>query len=798
MNSETPLPPGQTTPYMPPPASPADVQPGYSYGNYGGGGARPPVPLDAQIRNWIEVLARGRWYVIGSLLAILIPVTVWTMLQPDVYITSSQLLVQTNPGGSELADVMKDNANGTFNQARPLENELYVLNESESLALRVGEKLVAQGETATGTTLPILRGPGGIITDPALVAERLQGQVEAEPVGLDIDGIRISAYSTSPQEAALIANLYAESYTERTRDASTASITASVEFLEAQVDSVSAELVVREEAVRDYMTSQGAVNLDEESANMVQQQADLQGQLDAARVDAVTRRSRVAELTSQINRLEASLQGQMSAGTDRQLKRKEALLEQRQGELDQIYLADPSLRDNPNPPASVAAIEREIATLEREINELTAELVGDAIRSGSADAQTDGLPRLNELKARRAEELVSLRGSESRIGLLQSRIRGYEADLGQVPTQSVTLAQLMRDRQATEKLKAALESRLQEARVADSAELGFAEIVRRAQVPPTPFGPKRPRNILLGLLLGLALGLTVATARARLDRRLHDPDDLKTTGLPVLGIIPSLDQIVREDFDGATTVEVNERPLDVRLTTLLSPMSQPAESFRALRTAVQFSRPDQLVKTVLVTSASPSEGKSTVAMNLAVVMAQDGRKTVLVDADLRRPRVHKAFGIRRQPGLVDFLFMGADGGAHGQPLVPGVADDLDVLPAGRAAPNPAELLGSRAFRELLNALGDHYDVVIIDAPPVLAATDPVLISTQTDATILVARAGQTKDYELQYAVEQLQAVGSRTIGAVLNGFDVSTAYGYKYRYSYGYQQKYSYGYDDKT
>ena len=333
-------------------------------------------------------------------------------------------------------------------------------------------------------------------------------------------------------------------------------------------------------------------------------------------------------------------------------------------------------------------------------------------------------------------------------------------------------------------------SGLQEARLAESAELGYAEIIRAADVPGSPVGPNRPRTTLLGLLVGLGIGIALAVGRAHLDQAIRRPAQIRELGHPLLSVIPDVEDLIREDFGGAETVEVDGRQVDTRLVTLLNPMSTAAEAFRGLRTSVQFSRPDAVIETILVTSASPGEGKSTVAANLAVVMAQSGRRTLLIDADLRRPRVDKVFGMARSPGLTDYL----TGNRTSRDLT--VADDLDVLPAGAVVPNPAEHLGSKSLRELLGVFRESYDIVIVDAPPVMAATDPVLLSTQVDATIIVSSAGKTKDFELAHAVEEIQNVGGQVIGVVLNRFDVSKEYGYRYQYAYRYGSKYTYGHDE--
>ncbi len=307
---------------------------------------------------------------------------------------------------------------------------------------------------------------------------------------------------------------------------------------------------------------------------------------------------------------------------------------------------------------------------------------------------------------------------------------------------------------------------------------------------PDPFAPSRLRNLVLGGILGLFLGGALAIGRVRLDHRLNRPDDLKEFSAPLIATIPNTNELIERDFDGQDTVTVDGRDVDSHLVALLNPMAAASEAYRGLRTSVQFSRPDVMVKTILVTSANPSEGKSTTAANLALVMAQAGRRVLLVDGDLRKPTAHRKFGVAREPGLVQMLFEETPTTFDD---LPEPADDLYVLTAGRIVPNPSELLGSKRMRDLINQMRDQFDIVIFDAPPVLAATDAVLLSTQADATLLVARAGQTRDYEIQSALQELGGVGASVIGTVLNGFDVSKSYGYKYKYAYRYGSDYAYG-----
>ncbi len=782
MSTPQPFPP-ETFGAAPP--APDYARPGYAYGP-----PRRPADLASQIREWVDVVVRGRWLILACVAAVLVPVIAYVVTAPDVYEASSYLYVETNSGGG-LSGMMPTGSDGVpFVQDQGISNELYILQKAEDLPRAVATTLLAQAASGDMPPLTVIETEEGEPASVEEVADRVTEYIRVQQDGGDrTNGVRVAAQSTSPREAALIADLYAQAYVDRTQNSSRASVAASREFLEAQADSVAAQLRSREEAARSYMDEQGAVRLDEEASNIVSQLAALQAERDQARVEAGMQSSRIAELRAQISRLEGTVAQRMGSGTDRALRQDEERLAALRERLETIYLNDPALRSRSDVPPDVAQLRRQIDQLETRVQQQSDRLVDEAIAAGGVDAASEGLPRLSALRDRLTEAEVALQGLRSRIGILNDRIGSYQSDLDRIPGQSVELARLIRERESAERLALGLDQRLQEARVAESAELGYAEVVRSADVPEAPVAPNRPLTLILGLFLGLGLGVALAVGRAQLDQTLRRPTQLRELGHPILGVVPDVTKLIEEDAGGADAVTVQGWTLDSRVVSILYPMSAAAEAFRGLRTSVQFSKPDAVVQTLLVTSASPGEGKSTVAANLAAVIAQSGRRTLLIDADLRRPRVHTLFGVNKTPGLTEYI-----SGQGGQRDVT-VGDDFDVLPAGTMVPNPAEYLGSKAFRDLLSAFRETYDVVVIDAPPVLAATDPVLLSTQVDGTVVVAAAGQTKDFELEHAVQEIHGVGGDVLGVVFNRFDVSKEYGYRYQYAYRYGRKYTYGHE---
>lgn len=301
---------------------------------------------------------------------------------------------------------------------------------------------------------------------------------------------------------------------------------------------------------------------------------------------------------------------------------------------------------------------------------------------------------------------------------------------------------------------------------------GNAVITQRAQVPTTPTSPNVERSAILGGLIGLVLGVALAFVFERLDTSIKSKDDLeRATRTTVLGLIPQVGGW--RDRDRARVVSLEE------------PSSPAAESYRTLRTSVQFSGIDRDLRSILVTSPRASEGKSTTAANLAVAMARTGARVVVVCCDLRRARLHEFFGLTNTVGFTSVLLGEATLDQAVQWVDRGGLS-LGVLTSGPLAPNPSELLASNRAKALLDALAKTFDTVIIDTPPLLPVTDALLLSTEADGVILVATSRTTSQKQAHRAVELLRQVDATILGTVLNSVSSQGTYGYGYAYDYDY------------
>ncbi|MBV8162445.1 MAG: polysaccharide biosynthesis tyrosine autokinase [Acidimicrobiia bacterium] len=312
--------------------------------------------------------------------------------------------------------------------------------------------------------------------------------------------------------------------------------------------------------------------------------------------------------------------------------------------------------------------------------------------------------------------------------------------------------------------------RLDQIQLQAGLDSGGAQLVTPAAVPTSPVSPKPVRNGLLGLLGGLVIGIAMAFLFEQLDDSVKTKDDVDRAlhaGVPTLGIIPAI--------EGWRS---GESP---RVVSIEEPTSASSEAYRSLRTAIGFLGLDRPLRVIQVTSPSAAEGKTTTIANLAVALANIGKRVVVVDCDLRRPRIHAFFDIPSEVGFTSVLLGDV---ALGDAARPVGRRHIMLLPSGPLPPNPSELLSSARAGQVLRTLQAEADVVLVDSPPVLPVTDSAVLSAHVDATLLVVRAGVTTRRQLARSVEVLEQVAAPLVGLVLNGVTAEDEYGYPYRYGY--------------
>lgn len=453
-------------------------------------------------------------------------------------------------------------------------------------------------------------------------------------------------------------------------------------------------------------------------------------------------------------------------------------------------VASPGIADNP----VVQAIYTQLVTYQATLDSIS---VG---KWGSSASNPDVL-RMHALVAAGQDQLGDAVGSQitsldARVAALDElRQRSTDA-LKTLPATQAGEARLMEQVESARNMAEELRGEYQKARIAEAVEAGQVEIVDLATSPYAPIGTSRRTKLLTGIIVGLLLGTGAAFLVERLNTAIRRREEIESMlQIPGLAIIPQIasPNHVRRLKMGNMSLRLptpranwgvgNGTSNEESLVTVSDFRSSTAEAFRTLRTNLIFSQAVQSLRTIVITSPSPQDGKTTTAANLAVTFAQQGMHVLIVDCDLRRARLHKLFRTPREPGLTQLML----GHATQQQVIQStMVDNLWFLPAGAHPPNPSELLGGAQMRATLEKLGREFDILILDTPPVHAAADALILGSQSDGVILVLRAGHTDRQVALDAVQRLAAVGVRVVGAVLNDPDHKVPQYGRYYYYYDY------------
>ncbi|HXT16811.1 MAG TPA: polysaccharide biosynthesis tyrosine autokinase [Gemmatimonadaceae bacterium] len=430
--------------------------------------------------------------------------------------------------------------------------------------------------------------------------------------------------------------------------------------------------------------------------------------------------------------------------------------------------------------------------------------VRDSLTTGvwSTPASSPDVRRLDTMIVGTQQKIVSavqgqITAVDARLAALDDLRQKSDAEMARLPSAEAEEVTLRAQVEAYQRSAERLQDELQHAQLDEAVEAGQVEIVDRAPLPRAPIGASRRTTLIFALILGLMLGSSAAylleNRRPVIRRREGLSDALH---IPTLGLIPQVKHDMpafyrRRNVDrrqGTGLIPTRHgRPAVTELATLSAAGSSGAEAYRTLRTNLMFSTFAPTTKVLVVTSACPGEGKTTTSTNLAITYAQQGFRVLLVDCDLRRPTVHKVFKVSSQPGVADVILGKA---TPTEAIRESGVVNLSVLPAGTIPPNPTELLGSEAGRALLESLAKTYNVIIVDTPPLLLASDAAILGSTAGGVLLVVRAGRTERGTAQAAVQQLFAVGARVLGSVLNDPDAEVA-----KYTSSYYNYYYYNYE---
>jgi polysaccharide biosynthesis transport protein len=580
--------------------------------------------------------------------------------------------------------------------------------------------------------------------------------------GLDV--VDIVAESPAKDEAMFIANLYSTVYQNFSLDLSREELTTLTRYLNEEKEKKFQDLAKAENDLEQYQQSGGLILLDAQVKNLIENISQLEAQKNAANIELTSKEKEYSSLSSEIESIDPTLpdylQGKIDESYINDIQTKIADLEAKR-DIEASIPQDEKLKEK-----TLEEFNRKIEPLRKSYEEKV-ESLKSSLYSSTPDERRLVAQKLLEAN-------VEVQSNKAKVDNLSKILSGYEQQFSKLPTQSIEFAKLERNRKATEKLYLILEEKYQEAKINERIKLGTVLIIAPGVLATKPYKPNRMLIIFMGVFLGLALSVGFAFARNYFDHSVKSPDEIENKGISVLSWIPSIEEL-----------EKNTQKIEFIVED--KPKSASSEAFKALRTRVQYAKlEDTPIRSILLTSSVPAEGKTTISVNLAGSLAQMDKKILLIDCDLRKPRVHNVFEIERYPGLSDYLFSNA---SLDEIIRRTKLPNLDIVPSGTIPPNPSELLGSKQMKDFLERMKLKYDFIIIDSPPYISVTDAEILFRITDGTILVLRANKTPAEAFFRTCEKLMHLDSRNfLGVVFNNFTFKNAYGYYYNYYYYYSR----------
>ena len=716
------------------------------------------MPREPHLLDYLIILRKHQWLIVTFLLTVVTVVTIASFKMKPVYVAAAR--VEVDKESQNTLPFQGVNYDEYVDLDNYVETQVKIL-QSETLALQTIRELnLGQYPEFGGPSGPLAQAHGGAEARPAILGAFL-GRLTVKRVP-NSRLVEVQFESGNPELAARVANGHVHNYIEQNFRSKYDATTQASGFLSQELEELRIKVEKSEDARVAYERQNQIWQIDEKQNITTQTLGDLN--------------KAVTEAQTSLAASEALYRMATSGNVDLlpEVRNSPVIqdLTRRKSTLDDSYTA--ALEQyGPNFPK----VQR-IAEQKKEVEAELARAQNIMVGSIEEDYNT----------------------ARQHFGLLQEALERQKTESNELAEKLVQYHILEHDAESNKQLYDGLLQKLKEAGITAGLRSSNIRVVDPALVPTAPAGPQRAKNILMSILVGLVGGIGLALFREYLDNTVKSPDDIESlVGLPSLAVVPA-----QPNSNGHHSkwphLKHKTAPQTVsgpRVETLshTQPKSQISEAFRALRTSLLLSQADHPPQVILVTSALPREGKTTAAVNLAVTLAQLGDRTLLLDSDMRKPGIRRALNMisGNEKGLSSYLagVTNLDEIVVPHPMI----SNLETITTGPVPPSPADLLSSRRMREAISELRLRFKFIVIDSPPVMAATDAVIVSSLTDGVLLVARSGETPKEAFTRTRDLLGAVKCRILGVVLNAVDSSAPdYYYSYRY-YPYAYGYGYGED---
>lgn len=756
--------------------------------------------------DYLALIWRGKWVILASLLIAGVGSAFYTYSLPFVYEASIQVTV--NEQGDGMAPIL-GGSSAWQAPGRMLQKEMQVFN-SRPILEKATQALIARrylDPSTKDSVIPMvyvaevemkkrkyLATPSAkehFMLDRVSTAIKKAMTVKAAK---DADIIEVSVRTGDPYEAALVVNLYSQVYELDNQLQNRSKAKSIKEFVEDKLRSTGDSLGRQEIELKNFQEEHNILGPDLQTGDLLASKTKLDQDASATQIQISTISRRLNEYKTQLQAVDTTFSREVASATAQYIPQMQAQIANLDVQRQLIIASNPPRASEVWYQGMLKSYDVQLAELRKnldaEVSKVKNSRLGAIQSTDGAGAGPTGA--LNSLRQKIFEDEINLQALKAQLAAIDQARGEIDARLASIPEQSLGMERITREKEGLEKIYLQLNDEYNKKVLEEQSVFSNVRIIDPAQPDRKPISPNRVANIVVGSIVGLAIGVGIVLLIAFTDTTVHSPDDLQKNGFTVLTAIPLIpEELLLETSEGSEEA----RKLSPHMISHIAARSPIAESYRSLRTAVSYAAIERKIRLILVTSSVPQEGKSTTSANLAIVLAQSGARTLLVDCDLRRPILHSIFGLHKEPGLVNCLIGNS---TVDEAVVPSGIPNLWLLRSGSIPPNPSELLGSHRMVEVLEELKERFDTIILDSPPVGAVTDAVILSTVVDATIVVVRAHQTKFEFLRRTHEELERVFVPPLGVVLNDFNAAQSYGYggyKYYHYYKYYSYYGQGED---
>lgn len=603
------------------------------------------------------------------------------------------------------------------------------------------------------------------------------------------DILVITCSSSFPYEAALIANAVTDVFKKLDNEWQSEESYNMKNFLISQIAVKESELTAAENILRKYQEEEQVFSIEANAQNVLNKTIAVESEFNEIKAELNIKNEQKIYILSRLSEEEKILAEQLKSSINIRLLALRTELGNLETELVRnsgIYSKDHEV----------------IKSLHHKIKQMK-----DKLDIETSNLLSQGLSTVDPISYR--EELVTqLVTLEAEISIIYSReiefsklVQYYKKELNSLPQKQLEYARLERDRSVLAEVYSYMRTKLEETRISVASEAGTIRIIDKAIKPTFRVSPNHLKNILIGIIIGIMLGVGFLFSKEYFDDTIRSVDYIERMGLILLGVIPEVGQAYIRKTTNRTSenrlsnlknligdpirrANVN---LQRRMVTREDPKSPISEAYRMLRTNILYSSTDSNIQTILVSSPGPGEGKSTTVTNLAITFANLGKKTLLVDVDLRKPVVHRIFEINREPGMTNYLSGNIED--FSKLIHKTEVENLHIVSAGISPPNPSELLASKRMSKVIKELKEEWDVILFDTPPISAVTDAISLSQMSDSLVLVVKAGQTHKDALYRVLTAIDRLTTPLTGVVLNGVSKINTYD---SYYYYYQPNYQY------